>query len=136
LFDENQLKDLLNQKNIALGIKFYPLERTCQNNKHYKHPVFQTYIVPSNYQQFAQAQDNGGEFLGFVDAWTGSSWSERNLNVTGGGFEPESALLKTVVEKDFWVYQENSQLKSRCLVYPRPKTYSEFLNKYYRLPTT
>jgi hypothetical protein len=142
LFDENQLKDLENQKQIALGIKFYPVERTCPNNKHYKHPIYQTYIVPENYQKFASSTDAAGQFLGYVDGWdeAAAAWFEANNNVDGGGFLPQSELLNTVVEENFWIYQDTSGgtpvSKSRCLVYPRAKTYQQFLSKYYRVPTT
>ena len=137
LFDENQLRDLENQKQIALGLRFYPVERTCPtNNKHYKHPTYQTYIVPENYQNFS----NSPEFYGFVDGWEEStqSWFEANINCGAGSCDEESPLLDTAVEKDFWVYQDASSgtFKSRCLVYPRLKTYKQFLEKYYRIAST
>lgn len=136
LFDENQLKDLDNQKQIALGLRFYPVERVCPNNKHYKHPTYQTYIVPQNYQTFA----NSSDYNGFVDGWEEStqSWFEANIRCTASDCEEESPLLKTAVEKDFWVYQDvfSGTFKSRCLVYPRLRTYKQFLQKYYRIAST
>lgn len=138
LFDEGQLTNLTNQKNIVLGLRFYPVERACPNNKNYKHPIYQTYIIPDNYQKYCESGDEYGSYFGYVDGWSEDSntWFEAPFNCGGGGCAEPSPLLNTFAEKDFWVYQENSVLKTRCLVYPRLKTFGRFLSKYYRVPST
>lgn len=128
IFDEDQLKNISNQNFFIRGIKFYPVERKCSNGKYYKHPTFQSYILPKDYQNYANNFDNRG-FIDYYEPSTGQ-WIESNDN-TGG-------ILNAKIEDNFWVYTDlNGVLKKRCLMYVRPSstfgggTYKNFLEKYY-----